>query len=186
MYYVINEKIINDRHLLIVGLGNPGRRYEKTRHNAGWLWLDSHFGIDGYKYDKYGNFYFKQLKVENTILFIVKPQTFMNVSGTAVSYAMRKSGISESETVIVHDDFDLESGKYKYSTGQGSAGHNGVISINKFLPNNNYWRLRLGVRPIDVPPQIKASNLVLKPFSAQELLSIEKIEVPFKSHYNVA
>jgi PTH1 family peptidyl-tRNA hydrolase len=162
---------------LITGLGNPGSRYQKTRHNAGWLWLDHHFPNLNYEFDKYGNYSWAEQVADGCKVILIKPQTFMNNSGQSVSYAMRKFGVTESDLVIVHDEVDLEIGQFKYSCSRGDGGHNGLRSINQHLGNNKYCRLRLGVRPIEVAPSIKADKYVLGKFREEELELLKQISV---------
>ena len=165
---------------IIAALGNPGSKYQKTRHNAGWLWLDHHFSGLDYQYDKYGDYDWSRAMLNDYDLVLIKPQTFMNNSGVAVAYAMRKFGVTESDLVIVHDEVDLEIGQFKYSCNRGDGGHNGLRSINKYLGNKNYCRLRMGVRPIEVTPATKADCYVLARFRDEELkklLAIPKSEL---------
>ncbi|MEK7114725.1 MAG: aminoacyl-tRNA hydrolase, partial [Patescibacteria group bacterium] len=113
---------------LIIGLGNPGKEYEKTYHNAGFLFVDylinSQLPITNYK--------------------LLKTDVYMNQSGNFVKKTLKKYKIKPEEILIVHDDSDIELGKYKISFGRGSAGHNGVQSIIDALKTKNFWRLRIG------------------------------------------
>ena len=162
---------------VLVGLGNPGSRYAHTRHNAGWLWLDAQFGADGYEFNKYGNYKFKHSSKDGDNYIIVKPQTFMNASGTAASYALRHFGITASQLIVVHDEVDLEIGEFKYSCGRGDGGHRGLKSINSHLGTKDYCRLRLGVRPIEASPQTKADTYVLNRFRDTELEPLDQISL---------
>ncbi len=160
---------------LLVALGNPGKRYTHTRHNAGWLWVDHHFGSDDYEFNKYGNYNFKHATKNDVDYIVIKPLTFMNDSGTAVAYAMRQFGVTNSDLIVIHDDVDLEIGEFKYSCARGDGGHNGIRSITKQLDSKDYCRLRLGVRPAEVSPQIKADTFVLNRFRTEELELLQKI-----------
>ena len=162
---------------VLVGLGNPGSRYAHTRHNAGWLWLDAQFGTEGYEFNKYGNYEFKHSSKDGDNFIIVKPQTFMNASGAAASYALRQFGITASQLIVVHDEVDLEIGEFKYSCGRGDGGHNGIKSITKLLGTNEYCRLRLGVRPAEASPQTKADTYVLNRFRDNELELLNQISL---------
>lgn len=138
--------------ILIVGLGNPGKVYAKTRHNAGFMFADLFFekyldifGFSDWNLDK-------KLKSEISIgkkgkekLILLKPQTFMNLSGEAVSAAKKYYKVRLEDILVVHDDIDLALGKYKISENSSSAGHNGVQNIIDALGTKNFTRLRIGV-----------------------------------------
>jgi len=153
---------------LIIGLGNPGKEYEKTYHNAGFLFIDSLIEkIPDYK-----------LQTTNYKLF--KSDVYMNESGGFVAKTLKKRGIKPKEILIVHDDSDIEIGKYKISFGRGSAGHNGVESIIKSLKTKNFWRLRIGIRHGLTqnkrgPIRKKASEMVLKKISKKDLEILEDV-----------
>ena len=161
---------------LIIALGNPGSRYQHTRHNAAWLWIDHHFSDVDYQYDKYGDYEYASTSIDDMTIVIIKPQTFMNKSGLAVEYAMRKYGVTESDVNIIHDDVDLEIGQFKYSCNRGDGGHNGIKSINQALGTTDYCRLRLGVRPLEVLPTTKADTYVLGRFRDEELDKLYQID----------
>ncbi len=132
---------------MIVGLGNPGKEYEKTRHNAGIILLNQISNIKNQNdKSKFKNAdYFEYLKINN-ILFI-KFKKYMNESGVAVKAALKYFKVKPEEILIVHDDSDIEAGKYKISFNRGAAGHRGVESIIKSLKTKKFWRFRIGVRP---------------------------------------
>jgi PTH1 family peptidyl-tRNA hydrolase len=128
---------------LVVGLGNPGKKYENTRHNIGFLFLDylaKEYGLSWKEEKK-----FKAQVAVNGDLILAKPQTFMNLSGTSVAKLVDYYDVTLEDLVVVHDDVDLESLNYKYQLGRGSAGHNGVKDIISKLGSNEFWRLRIGV-----------------------------------------
>jgi PTH1 family peptidyl-tRNA hydrolase len=132
---------------LIVGLGNPGVEYEQTRHNAGFWWIDkftNNFKLS-LSYDK--NFWgqTKKHSVSGKNIWILKPQTFMNVSGKSVSALSNFFRITPDEILIVHDELDIDPGKAKLKFGGGHAGHNGLRDIHQKLGTADYWRLRLGI-----------------------------------------
>ncbi len=128
---------------LIIGLGNPGVQYQDTYHNIGHLFVD--YFVKKYQLKKEGGKNFVFYKKNGKIL--VKPLTFMNQSGTATREAKRYFEVRSEEILIVHDDSDIETGKYKLSLGRGSAGHQGVESVIKSLKTKNFYRLRIGVGP---------------------------------------
>ena len=143
---------------LVVGLGNPGNEYENTRHNIGFIFIDV---------------LAKYLNVSEVGLRLAKPQTFMNKSGTAVS-ALSKYYKAKSENILViHDDIDILWGRYKFSFGRSSAGHQGVESIIKALKTKNFWRLRIGIQPT-VKRHTSADKIILKKFTSAEIKTLNQ------------
>jgi PTH1 family peptidyl-tRNA hydrolase len=164
---------------IIAGLGNPGKKYENTRHNVGFSAMDELAG----KHD----LAWKQNKKANSLTadcegdLLAKPQTFMNRSGTAVQYllsyykllpkkwklfAKEEADLTDILTVI-HDDVDLPLGKYKVSRGSGSGGHKGVESIIKHIKTKNFTRIRIGVAT-EEKESIPTPAFVLKRFGKKE------------------
>ena len=163
---------------LIIGLGNPGKQYEKTYHNVGQLfvsWIINHKTWD----IKHRLFTASKIMIQDPgfIIHAVKPQTFMNETGKAVVAALKYFKVKPEELLIVHDDSDIELGKYKISFGRGSAGHKGVESIIKNLNTKNFYRLRIGIRPLFKAKSLqpKASERVLKKIKSQDLKIINKV-----------
>ncbi len=150
---------------LIVGLGNPGLKYKYTRHNIGFLVLDKLAGKNKWRLDKKLSGEICLIKADDIVL--LKPQTFMNNSGLAITAALTKYRLSLSDIVVIHDDKDLPFGKIKISLNSGSAGHNGVQSIIDQLKSKNFQRLRLGVAN-DLLEKIPTDQFVLKTFTAEE------------------
>lgn len=147
--------------ILIVGLGNPGTAYLNTRHNVGFMAVDVLAGTDAvWKKEK------KSLisKTENVIF--AKPQTFMNLSGLAIQALMTFYKIPLENLVVIHDDIDLKIGDVREKTGGGSAGHNGIKSIDAAV-GRDYHRIRIGVGRSDQPMDI--SDWVLGRFSSEDL-----------------
>ncbi len=163
---------------IIVGLGNPGEQYKNTRHNIGWLALDSFLGEVKWQENKKLN----ALTYQDGEFLFIKPTTFMNNSGQTVQKALnyykllpknlgiiKKKNSNLSETLfVVHDDIDLEFGNKKVSINSGSAGHNGVQSIINYLKTKNFTRLRLGIRNDLTKTRIPPEKFVLQNFSAEE------------------
>ena len=153
--------------ILIAGLGNPGKEYYLTRHNAGFLLVDRLFDNLELK-DKKRKFKSKiafASFAEKTILFI-QPLTFMNESGSAVSQARKFYKDDIQKILVVHDDIDIEFGKIRFKKNGGNGGHKGLISISQLNSGIEFDRLRLGVGR---PPGIKAAaNYVLKNFTKTE------------------
>jgi len=132
---------------LFVGLGNPGTEYEGTRHNAGFWWVDAlarelklHLSMDkGYHgLVARGN-------VHGRPVWLLEPQTYMNVSGRSVSALARFFKIAPEEILVVHDELDVVPGQAKLKLGGSHAGHNGLRDIHAQLGTGDYWRLRLGI-----------------------------------------
>lgn len=151
--------------MLIVGLGNPGRKYRKTRHNVGFLMLDHFVKTRFWKKEKKGNYLFLRKKVGEKEIMFVKPLTYMNRSGEAIKYIFKKNKLNPNELLVVHDDLDLPLGTIKISKGIGSAGHKGVQSIIDNLKTKDFIRLRIGIGPLN---EFKREEFVLQNFSKQE------------------
>jgi PTH1 family peptidyl-tRNA hydrolase len=134
---------------LIVGLGNPGDEYEKTRHNAGFILLDHIVDSSDWDFMSGANSFFYKTKIGEHDVKFLKPQTHMNNSGTAVSYIVKKNNLKSEQVIVIHDEIDLPVGEYKISFGSGHAGHNGVASITEALGTKEYYRIRVGVSPKD-------------------------------------
>jgi PTH1 family peptidyl-tRNA hydrolase len=139
---------------LIVGLGNPGDKYIKTRHNMGFLVIDKLadkkqvvMRLENDFKSESGDFG----DLENRVK-LVKPQTFMNSSGESVSKLKNYYKIDTEDIWVVHDDIDLEAGKIRITLGGSSAGHKGVQSIIDQLGTNQFWRIRVGVGKSDIIP----------------------------------
>jgi len=130
---------------LVVGLGNPGARYARNRHNIGFMAVDAiarRHGFPGFRSRFKGELAEGQLGGGRRLL--LKPQTFMNVSGEAVAEASRFFKIPPAEIVVIHDEIDLRPGKLRVKCGGGLAGHNGLRSIDALL-GPDFWRVRIGV-----------------------------------------
>ena len=130
---------------LVVGLGNPGTRYARNRHNVGFTAIDAiarRHGIAGFRSRFKGELAEGSIGGERRLL--LKPQTFMNDSGESVAEAARFFKILPSEIVVIHDEIDLRPGKLRVKCGGGTAGHNGLRSIDALL-GPDFWRVRIGV-----------------------------------------
>jgi len=138
---------------LVVGLGNPGKKYEKTRHNIGFRVID-----------KLESFDFAQ----NENIILLKPDNFMNNSGRAVKKYLTYNKISPQNLIIIHDDIDLPFETVKISKGSSSAGHKGVQSIIDTLGTKNFYRIRIGIRQDTITKKQDTSDFVLKNFSKSE------------------
>ncbi|MDP2946617.1 MAG: aminoacyl-tRNA hydrolase [Nanoarchaeota archaeon] len=133
---------------LIVGLGNPGKKYEKTRHNVGFRIIDE-----------------LEKQIFDVDIILLKPDNFMNNSGRAVKKIIRNSKFEIQNLIIVHDDIDLPFGTIRTSKNSSSAGHKGVQSIIDTLGTKNFTRIRIGIKPSH---EIDTTKFVLKNFSKDE------------------
>lgn len=150
---------------IIIGLGNPGKKFENTRHNVGFMAIDKFArknGFPEFELQKKSN----SLVSEKESILLAKPQTFMNDSGKAVK-AITKNNFVVS-LIVIHDDIDLPVGKIKIVKDRGSAGHKGVESIIKAVGNENLTRIRVGIRPASAQGSGVAKKVVLKKFSEDE------------------
>jgi len=152
---------------LLVGLGNPGPEYARTRHNMGFLVADEVARMTGagFTLKKFGA-EIAEAAADGEKFWIVKPQTYMNHSGEAVGAAMRFWKLDVADLVVVHDDLELEPFRVQVKVGGGHAGHNGLRSVNAHVGSPDYARVRVGVgRP---PPQVDPADWVLGRFSRSE------------------
>lgn len=132
---------------LIVGLGNPGREYEQTRHNAGFWWVDGIAAGKGAALAADRKFHglAARLKVSGHEVWLLEPQTFMNRSGQGVAALAHFYKIAAEEILVVHDELDLPPGTVRLKQGGGHGGHNGLKDIVAHLGTPDFWRLRLGI-----------------------------------------
>lgn len=162
---------------LIIGLGNYGKEYEKTRHNYGFIVIDEF--AKKYDFPKFKLSLFSLISIKDNIV-LAKPQTYMNNSGKAVKAIANYYKIEPKDILIIHDDADIELGKIKKDENRGSGGHNGIKSIIEYLETKNFKRLRMGINYSfgDTPLE----DIVLKKFSKTEeeivLKTIAKLELP--------
>ena len=149
---------------LVAGLGNPGREYAFTRHNAGFWFLDALASKVGAAFRSESKFQGQLGKAEGN-LRLLKPMTYMNLSGRCVSAAARFFTIAPAEILVVHDELDLLPGEAKMKFGGGVAGHNGLKDISAQLGTKDFWRLRIGIgHPRDSSiPQQDVADYVLAP-----------------------
>jgi len=154
--------------LLVVGLGNPGREYERTRHNAGWLVLDELARRHGGSWRSKFSGSLAEVRLGDAKLALLKPETYMNESGRSVGAAARFFKVPPEQVLVAHDDVDLESGRLQARSGGGLAGHNGLRSLRQHLGSQDFLRLRIGVgRPGRGDPR-SVADWVLSPFAPEE------------------
>lgn len=151
------------RRFIVVGLGNPGPKYARHRHNLGFMVVDRIAESAGVRWTKTADKAETcRLEIFDADLTLVKPLTYMNLSGKAVAPIVSKSGVDPSQLIVIHDDLDLEAGRIRMKTGGGDGGHKGVRSIADSLRFRDFHRIRMGVgRP---PEGMDAAEYVLKPF----------------------
>jgi PTH1 family peptidyl-tRNA hydrolase len=148
---------------LVVGLGNPGREHEATRHNAGFWFVDALAKQEQTSFAAEAKFHGQVARAGDVRL--LKPGTYMNLSGRAVAALARFFAIEPAEILVVHDELDLLPGEAKMKFGGGNAGHNGLRDIDAQLGTSEFWRLRLGIgHPRDSAiPQQDVVDYVLRP-----------------------
>ncbi len=133
-------------YILIVGLGNPGPDYAMNRHNIGFMAVDKiadEFGFGAFR-RKYKGLMIEG-KIDGRRVILLKPETFMNLSGSSVGELAAFYKIPCERIVVIHDELDLPPGKLRVKMGGGAAGHNGLKSLDQYLPNSNYKRIRMGI-----------------------------------------
>ena len=154
---------------LIIGLGNPGKEYDKTRHNIGYMVLDSYLNSVNWRKEKLALTY--KIKTENEDILFIKPTTFMNLSGEAVSYYVNYYKVDINDILVIQDDMDLDLGKIKLKTKSSSGGHNGIKNIINLLKTNEFLRLKIGISK----PNDNVIDFVLSKFNKEELNTINEI-----------
>jgi len=152
---------------IIVGLGNPGRKYERTRHNAGFMAVDElaknlHVDVDQDKYHAL----IGKARIDSEAVLLAEPQTYMNDSGRAVAAILRDTYSTAAGLIVIHDELDLPLGSVRVKTGGGHGGHNGLRSLIEHLGTPDFIRVRIGIgRP---EPGRETADYVLSPFLAEE------------------
>ncbi|WP_419176532.1 aminoacyl-tRNA hydrolase [Desulfosediminicola sp.] len=162
-----------DTEFLIVGLGNPGQKYADTRHNVGFVIIDElarRWGSE-LSLEKW-NARSCRISRWGSRINLVKPMTFMNLSGKAVAEFVRFYKVPVENIVVIHDDLDMNPGRLKLVRGGGAGGHNGIRSMTESLGSNNFYRLKVGIgRPGkgDVHPDFPVDKYVLSSMSGEEV-----------------
>jgi PTH1 family peptidyl-tRNA hydrolase len=170
---------------IIVALGNPGEKFKKTRHNIAWLALDYYLGDVKWQENKK----FNSLVYKQDDLLFVKPLTYMNNSGHSVLQVLnyyklipknlglfnKKNYDLQDSLLVIHDDVDIEFGKFKLSYNSSSGGHNGIKSILNYLNTQKFNRLRLGIKNDLLRTVIPTDKFVLQNFNKQELNDLNNV-----------
>ena len=167
---------------VIIGLGNPEQDYDRTRHNVGFRALDYFCG----KYDVEINFSDKNVDYGSVLfgdkkVFVIKPKSYMNLSGSCVKSFTQYKNIEPSNIIVIHDDIDVKLGCVRQKLAGGDAGHKGIRDIIEKLGTRDFSRIRIGIGRPDT--DIEVSDWVLKRFSSKELLIIDEVleEVALKA-----
>ena len=163
-----------NKPVLIVGLGNPGNEYALTRHNVGFMAVDA-LAPGDVTWKKEKNALTTRIEIDGLKVILAKPQTFMNNSGEAVAPLMAFYKIPLENVIVIHDDMDLKVGSLREKTGGGSAGHNGIKSIDEHI-GKEYRRIRIGIgHPRDFNSPIDPVDWVLGKFDAEQLKEIKTV-----------
>jgi peptidyl-tRNA hydrolase, PTH1 family len=155
---------------LIVGLGNPGKRYEKTRHNVGFLILDAIAQQEKLKFSPKFKGLLAQTVWASEPVLLFKPETYMNLSGEAVRLVVEYFNLDIKDILVIYDDMDLPLGQIRLREKGGAGGHNGAKSLIQQLKTENFARCRIG---IDKHPHIEARDYVLGHFTTEDLKVLE-------------
>lgn len=154
---------------VVVGLGNPGRRYEGTRHNLGFMVVEEVARRTGVPATGAAREQFESLVTETTVggerVILAKPQTFMNLSGSAVQPLLAFHKVPPSDLLVICDDLNLPLGRLRFRAGGSAGGHHGLEDIERRLGTQDYPRLRIG---LGLPPGFRAEAFVLGKFSGEE------------------
>ncbi len=159
---------------LVVGLGNPGREYEQTRHNVGFMVVDALAERASARVsDKKFKARVGRARLQGEDCLLMKPETFMNLSGESVGPALGFFKLATQQVIVLHDELDLPLGKLKMKKGGGHGGHNGLRSLKKHLPDDGFVRIRIGIgRP---PPQWDSADYVLSKFNRDEWTEVDRV-----------
>ena len=154
---------------LIVGLGNPGRKYNKTKHNVGFMCLDFYAENNNLKFKKDNKYSGEWLKIDDLVL--LKPHTFMNLSGESLYKMLNFYNVQIENVMVIYDDTSLPFGKIRLREKGSSGGHNGIKSIVQHLKTEEFKRVKIG---IDSNPLIETKNYVLSKFSKSEIKELKE------------
>lgn len=159
-----------NKNILLVGLGNPGKKYESTRHNAGFMCIDEFVDkteeMDKWMVKKDLKCLLSTGRIGQNRVIAIKPTTYMNLSGEAVQAVMNFYKIHPDEVAVIHDELDIDFGQIRLRKGGSSAGHNGIRSVTAAI-GEDYARVRIGVGP-KKPVKMKSEDFVLQDFSAEQ------------------
>jgi PTH1 family peptidyl-tRNA hydrolase len=165
---------------LIIGLGNPGKQYANTRHNAGFMVLDEiqkAFSFPEFQMNQKFDTQISEGSKNGEKMILAKPQSFMNLSGEAVKALVDFYKIPLENIAVIHDDLDINLSEYKISADSSAAGHNGVQSIIDSLGTQQFKRIRVGIEGAEKKKErvVPGDVFVLQPFSAEELVTVKNL-----------
>lgn len=166
----------SEKTLLVVGLGNPGKKYQDTRHNAGYIAIDAFSAsqeFPDWSEKKALRCLLASRQMEKTKVILAKPTTYMNESGQAVKAIQQYYKLSNQDTLVISDELDLDFGKLRTRQGGSSGGHNGLESVISHC-GEEFARLRIGIGPKE-PVRIDSADFVLQRFSKQQTANLEKM-----------
>jgi len=168
---------------LIIGLGNPEKKYHGTRHNIGFTMLDAikdawqkEASFSPWSVNKKFLSELSEGRINNEKVLLVKPQTFMNLSGNAVGSLAEFYKVAPEQIIVIQDELDLAFGTFKLQTDKSSAGHRGVQSIIDRLGSQKFWRLRIGIAKDDKNQQGASADFVLNRFSLLEKMKLRSLK----------
>ncbi len=165
---------------LIVGLGNPGNEYLKTRHNIGFMLLDDLL-LDDFKLNSKMNAMEYVMMIGNVKVIFIKPLSYMNLSGTVVRKYLDFYKIDINDVLVIQDDLDMETGKYKMLFNRGDGGHNGIKDIIKNVGSREFLRMKIGISKSD---NTSTKDYVLGKFSRDELDKLDGVFRELKDLFN--
>lgn len=159
---------------LIVGLGNPGKEYELTRHNIGFIFIDNYASSKGVKIDKKKfNGLYQELIINDEKVILLKPQSFMNLSGEIVEKYVNFFKVDINDILIINDDLDMDFGRIRLRASGSSGGHNGLKNIALHIHTNQFKRLKIGISNNKL---IDTKDYVLGKFSKEEKETIDNLK----------
>lgn len=169
MFVLLYEGLCNEGYILmkiIAGLGNPGQKYDKTKHNTGFMTMDHYLDEKGLSLDKdkFEGLWTKQ-KINGEDVILLEPQTYMNESGRSVSQVANFFKVDPENILIIQDDMDMPIGKIRIRANGKSGGHNGIKSIIRDLGTEKFNRLKIGIRH---PKNATVVSWVLTPFNDEQ------------------
>lgn len=170
---------------IIVGLGNPGKKYEKTRHNAGFMFVekmseylgwDTYYDVGNWSSGEDDPFLEREARAEGAIMIVfVKPMTFMNQSGTAVRQVLERRQVRSTQgLILVHDDLDIELGKYKVQIAVAPKDHRGVRSVEQAISKTDFLRVRIGVDSRNGDRTVAPDEYVLQVLTEEEYAHLQE------------
>jgi len=165
----------------IVFLGNPGRKYVTTRHNAAWLFCDQWLLSENLSWSNKFKGKTAAMHGSGNSLKILKPETFMNLSGQSVTSMMDYNKIKSSELLVIHDSLETPFGSWFFKSGGGTSGHNGLKSIRDCLKTSNFYRIGIGIAQKRISDK---ASFVLKPFNRLEQNCLDDIFTDMRNHLN--